>query len=114
MKLVLLRLLEVFVATALAGILLLVYNGLTAGEWPLQMVAIVPLGFIWSMYLGVLAVSNIAMGVFLVLAALVVLAAYLIARFGPSRWFRVGLMTVIFVVHQFALIVLFGMLGVIA
>lgn len=114
MKHVLLRLLEVFVATALAGLLLLAYSGLTTGSWPLDMVAIVPLGFIWSMYLGVLAVSNAAMGLFLVLAALVVLAVYLIARFGGSRWFRTGTMTAVFVVHQFTLIVLFAMLGVTA
>jgi hypothetical protein len=112
MKDFLLRLLEVFVATALAGAILLVYNGLTTGEWHLFMLGVVPIGFIWSMYLGVLAISNIAMGLFLVLAALVVLAAYLIARFGTSRWLRVPLLTAVFLVHQLALIVLFAMLGV--
>jgi hypothetical protein len=112
MKLVLLRLLEILIATLITGVILLVYNGITTGDWQFFMVAIVPLGFIWSMYLGVLAVSNIAMGAFLVLALVVVLAAYLIARFGPSRWVRLSALTVLFLVHQMALIVLFAMFGV--
>ena len=106
------RLLEVLAAMLLAGAIFAFYNGVTSGIWDLGMLIIVPLSFMWSMVLGAMAASNIAMGLFLLLAALVILAVYLIARFAQPRWLRFTLETATFLVMVSAQIVLFAMLQV--
>lgn len=106
------RLLEVLAAMLLAGAIFVTYNAVTSGNWELPMLLIVPISFMWSMVLGAMAASNIAMGLFLLLTALVILAVYLIARFAQPRWLRVTLVTSIFLVQVSAQVVLFAMLQV--
>lgn len=106
------RLLEVLASALLAGAIFVAYNGIANSAWEYGMLIIVPLSFMWSMVLGAMAASNIAMGLFLLLAVLVILAVYLIARYAQPRWLRVTLETATFLVMVSAQVVLFAMLQV--
>lgn len=105
------RLLEVLASMLLAGAILMVISALTSGTWSPFMLIIVPIGFMWSMFLGAMAAADISRGMFLVVGALTVLAVYLVARFVRQRPLRIAGETAAFGLQQFALINLFAMQG---
>jgi hypothetical protein len=105
------RLLEVAVAMVLAGAVLMVISGITSGAWSPFMLVIVPLGFMWSMFLGAMAAADISRGLFLLVAALTVLVVYLVARFVRQRPLRIAGETAAFGLQQFVLMNLFAMQG---
>ncbi len=106
------RLLEVLAAMLLAGAIFVTYNAVTSGNWELPMLLIVPISFMWSMVLGAMAASNIAMGLFLLLAALVILAVYLIAPLRPAALAAGHARNLDLLVQVSAQVVLFAMLQV--
>jgi hypothetical protein len=105
------RLLEVVVAMLLAGAVFMVFNLLTAGSFSPGMLLMVPLSFMWSMFLGAMAAADIARGLFLLVAALTVLAVYLVARFVRWRPLRIAGETAAFGLQQLAMINLMAMQG---
>jgi len=108
------RLIEVVVSLLLAGLVLFVYNGVTAGSWPLSMLFIVPVSFMWSFVLGAMAAADLSRGLFLVVAAVTVYAVYLIARHVKNRAWRISGETAVFVAQQVAMVTLFGAQGLMA
>ena len=105
------RLLEVLVSMLLAGAVLMVISALTSGTVSPYMLIIVPIGFMWSMFLGAMAAADISRGLFLVAGALTVLAVYFVARYVRQRPLRIAGQTAAFGLQQFALINLFAMQG---
>jgi hypothetical protein len=105
------RLLEVVVSMLLAGVVLMIVRGLTSGGFSMEMLMIVPLSFMWSMFLGAMAAADISRGLFLVVGALTVFAVYLIARYVRQRPLRIAGETAAFGLQQFVLINLFAMQG---
>lgn len=112
MQVILVRLLEVVVSMLLAGAALMVVSAATAGTWSPYMLIIVPLGFMWSMFLGAMAAADISRGLFLLVAALTVLAVYLVARFVRQRPLRIAGATAAFGLQQLALMNLLALQGV--
>jgi hypothetical protein len=105
------RLIEILAAALLAGVLLLAFNGYTSNQWPLSMIFIVPVGFMWSFALGATAAADLSRGLFLLLGALAVLAIYLIARYVKRPATRVAGETAVFVAQQATLVYLFSAQG---
>lgn len=111
MRVIFERLLEVLVAMLLAGVVLMLISALTSGTFSPYMLIIVPIGFMWSMFLGAMAAADISRGLFLVVGAITVFAIYLIARHVRQRPLRIAGETAAFGLQQFALINLFAAQG---
>jgi ABC-type nickel/cobalt efflux system permease component RcnA len=111
MQTIVYRLIEVFIAMLLAGLVLLVFNGVTANQWPMSMIFIVPVGFMWSFVLGAMAAADISRGLFLLVGAVAIAAVYFIARYVKRPALRVGGETAVFVAQQAALVYLFAAQG---
>jgi len=105
------RLLEVLVSMLLAGVVLMVISAATSGSVSPYMLIIVPIGFMWSMFLGAMAAADISRGLFLLAAALTVLVVYLVARFVRQRPLRIAGETAAFGLQQFVLMNLFAIQG---
>lgn len=111
MQVVVERLIEILVAMLLAGVLLLAFNGFTTNQWPISMVFIVPVGFMWSFALGATAAADFSRGLFLLTVAVVVLGVYIVARYLKGRVLRISLETAIFIAMQATLVYLFSAQG---
>lgn len=105
------RLLEVLVAMLLAGLGMMVISALTSGTVSPYMLIIVPISFMWSMFLGAMAAADISRGLFLIVGAITVFTIYLIARHVRQRPLRIAGETAAFGLQQFALINLFAAQG---
>lgn len=112
MQVILERLLEVILAMFIAGAVLFVYNGITAGNWVPDMIIIVPLSLMFAMFFAAMAAADLSKGLFLVLLAMLVLSVYLIARFARPRAMRIGAEALAFIGYAFVQIILFAAQGI--